>query len=307
MKSIGLGTVLGTTSGIHCSAIEKVESDFNDSRIKTSINHFTIRQADMQEAARLANAAGFDGFEPLYRSFQEYVNEHSEDAVVEFFDSLTIHPFHVHGFPNRFMHLSSEEFAVMAQSFPGTMALLKRIGATVSMVNYFPGREGREPDPGILWENGIQYTREIADIAQEYDISIAVEWLSHTNFLNTAKEAIRFVDEINHPNIGFCLDSFHMFKARDSWEDIQTIIDRGPLFLSFHDSKKGLTPEEATDGDREIPGKGMLPLKELVSRLRKSGFNGYLSAELLNPDYWEQDPSEVVRLMYKGFQDILAS
>jgi len=186
------------------------------------------------------------------------------------------------------------------------MALLKKLGATVAMINYFPGREGREPDSGVLWERGIRYTQELADLAREFDISIAVEWLSHTNFLNTAKEAIRFVDEINRPNVGFCLDSFHMFKARDSWDDIQTIIDRGPLFLSFHDSKKGLTPEEATDADREIPGKGMLPLKELVSRLRKSGFKGYLSVELLNRDYWEQDPSEVVRQTYAGLQSVLS-
>jgi len=118
VKSIGSGAAVGSLLVSNCSSSKSTEKASQNSQLKTSINHFTIRQSDMLEAARLANAAGFEGFEPLYRSFQQYVNENSEDAVVEFFDSLSIHPFHVHGFPSRYMHLSRDEFTAAAESYP---------------------------------------------------------------------------------------------------------------------------------------------------------------------------------------------
>jgi len=59
----------------------------------------------------------------------------------------------------------------------------------------------------------------------------------------------------------------------------------------FHVNDYPATPGPAglTDAHRVYPGDGVAPLKQIVRDLRASGFHGYLSLELFNPHYWEQD------------------
>jgi 2-keto-myo-inositol isomerase len=49
------------------------------------------------------------------------------------------------------------------------------------------------------------------------------------------------------------------------------------------------------DSDRVYPGDGVAPLTDVFRTLRGIGFNGYLSVELFNPTYWQQDPLKVAR------------
>ena len=55
-------------------------------------------------------------------------------------------------------------------------------------------------------------------------------------------------------------------------------------------------PRQAiNDGDRVYPGDGVAPLADILQTLREIGFDGYLSIELFNPTYWQQDPLDVAR------------
>jgi len=50
-----------------------------------------------------------------------------------------------------------------------------------------------------------------------------------------------------------------------------------------------------TDANRILPGDGIAPLTEVFRNLRDSGFNGHLSLELFNRDYWKRSPVKVAR------------
>ena len=44
-----------------------------------------------------------------------------------------------------------------------------------------------------------------------------------------------------------------------------------------------------TDADRVYPGDGVAPLAEIFKTLHAIGYDGFLSIELFNADYWKQD------------------
>jgi sugar phosphate isomerase/epimerase len=62
--------------------------------------------------------------------------------------------------------------------------------------------------------------------------------------------------------------------------------------------------QQIGDGDRVYPGDGVAPLAEIMQTLRRIGFDGYLSIELFNRNYWQQDPLEVARLALSKMQAV---
>ena len=50
-----------------------------------------------------------------------------------------------------------------------------------------------------------------------------------------------------------------------------------------------------TSADRVYPGDGVAPLRTVICDLRSIGFEGVVSLELFNPEYWQQDALCVAR------------
>lgn len=53
--------------------------------------------------------------------------------------------------------------------------------------------------------------------------------------------------------------------------------------------------ETINDSSRLYPGDGIAPLTQILRDLRDIGFNGFLSLELFNRDYWKRSPVKVAR------------
>jgi sugar phosphate isomerase/epimerase len=65
----------------------------------------------------------------------------------------------------------------------------------------------------------------------------------------------------------------------------------------FHLNDYPATPPRETirDADRVYPGDGVAPLPAMLKSLLATGFRGFLSLELFNPTYWQQDALTVAR------------
>ena len=62
------------------------------------------------------------------------------------------------------------------------------------------------------WNHSIESLREACELVRERGVTVGVEPANRfeTYFLNTAADAIKLVKEVNEPNIGVHLDTFHM-------------------------------------------------------------------------------------------------
>lgn len=101
-------------------------------------------------------------------------------------------------------------------------AVLKRCReANINMMVWGSGGARRVPD-GYEYakakEQFIRIARKVADIAGEYNITLALENLNHTetNFINTVEEAYDIVKKVNHPGFLLCVDIYHMLVEGES-------------------------------------------------------------------------------------------
>jgi len=80
-------------------------------------------------------------------------------------------------------------------------------GPLYSPVGYLPGRR-RTADE---WKWAVECYQSLGPVLTQYGVTIAVEPLNRfeTFFLNIADDAVRFCDEIGHPNVGILFDTFH--------------------------------------------------------------------------------------------------
>jgi len=113
--------------------------------------------------------------------------------------------------------------------------------------------------------------RECAETAEKANVQLPVEAINRyeANFLNTAEDTERFVQEIGSPAVGIHLDTFNMNIEEIS---IEAAIERhAERLIHIH----------LADSNRWVPGMGHLDFRPILATLRKIGYQGYLGLECL--------------------------
>ncbi len=117
--------------------------------------------------------------------------------------------------------------------------------------------------------NFVVGVQRIAERAQELGLRLAIEVLNRyeSHLLNTAEEAVHFVEEVGMPNVGILLDAYHMNIEEANLADaIHTAGER--LFL-FH----------VADSNRQAVGRGHTDFAGVMGALRDIGYNGSIIVE----------------------------
>jgi sugar phosphate isomerase/epimerase len=131
----------------------------------------------------------------------------------------------------------------------------------------------------------LETIRECADFAAPHGVRLGIEPLNRyeTNYLNTVAEALEFLEEVDRPNVGLLLDTFHMNIEEPSLE--AAIDAAGDRLVNVH----------LADSNRRAPGFGHTNLGSVVSRLRAIGYDGCLSMEILRLPSAEEAAAQALR------------
>lgn len=123
------------------------------------------------------------------------------------------------------------------------------------------------------WAWGVEAYRAIGEHAAGSDLVVAAETLNRFEsfYLNTAADALRFVNEVDLPNVGVHLDTFHMIREEDNIAD--AIRATGDKMAYFH----------ACGSHRGIPGRDMVPWDDTFRALRDVGYDSCITLESFNP------------------------
>jgi sugar phosphate isomerase/epimerase len=136
--------------------------------------------------------------------------------------------------------------------------------------------------PGQSWNLAVDSFRQILDTAEGEGVEVCLEPLSHrlTDFVTTAADAMRMVEEIDHPNFRMMLD---VRSATDDERPIPDLVRMSAKYLShFH----------ANDDNGRGPGYGGADYAAISGALREIGYDGYLSVEIFDI---QEDPRTVAR------------
>ncbi len=144
--------------------------------------------------------------------------------------------------------------------------------------------------------------REIMKVYNDHGIRFGLEyvgtktlWTSQRHsFIHTMVETKELIAEIDQPNLGFVLDSWHWYTAGESPDDIRTLTNADIVVCDLNDAPKGIPVEEQLDNRRELPAAtGVIDIKGFLNALADVGFDGPVRAEPFNKplNQLENDPA----------------
>lgn len=134
--------------------------------------------------------------------------------------------------------------------------------------------------------------RKLAMLALPSGIRIAYEGLSWGRTINEFTTAWEVVALADCPNLGLGIDSFHIFAAKTSLDDLD-MVDPWKIFLvqlsdfMWHEVRTFEERMATARTFRVFPGEGVHSdeLADLVKRLDALGYRGDYSFEVFNDDY----------------------
>ncbi|MCQ2000888.1 bifunctional sugar phosphate isomerase/epimerase/4-hydroxyphenylpyruvate dioxygenase family protein [Arthrobacter zhaoxinii] len=125
--------------------------------------------------------------------------------------------------------------------------------------------------------------RRLGELAAGYGVKVAYEALAWGRYVNDFEHAQRIVDLADHPQIGTCLDSFHILSRGWDPAAIEKIPAEKIFFVQLADA-----PELSLDvlswsrHYRVFPGEGAFDLVRFMAHLVRSGYDGPVSLEIFN-------------------------
>ena len=119
-------------------------------------------------------------------------------------------------------------------------------------------------------DRSIASMKEIAKTAEGYGVTYCVEVVNRFEgcVLNTAKEAVDYVKQVDAPNVGILLDTYHMNIEEDSFTE--AIHTAAPYLKGMHFG----------DNNRRCPGSGHINFDEIVGALADIGYKEQIVTEL---------------------------
>jgi 2-keto-myo-inositol isomerase len=87
-------------------------------------------------------------------------------------------------------------------------------------------------------------------------------------------------------------------------EDLRKI-NKNKIFVVHINDAEDMPKEKLTDADRILPGLGVIPLRQFLQALKKTGYNHMASIELFRPEYYEWDPLELARRAKEATEAVL--
>ncbi len=138
-------------------------------------------------------------------------------------------------------------------------------GPLYSPVGYLPGRRRTASE----WKWAVECYQSLGALLQRHNVNIAIEPLNRfeTYFLNTAADAVKLCDEINHPNVGILFDTFH------------ANIEEKDIASGYRTVARHLKHVHTCENDRSIPGSGHVEWPTVFQALRDIHYDGWLTIE----------------------------
>ena len=163
------------------------------------------------------------------------------------------------------------------------------------MVLGSPSQRGRvgEASEADTWKWAAETLEGARDTLAEREVVLCIEPLGkeETDFINTAEDGRRLVDELGHPSFGLMLDVHAMSSAESR-----------PLEEIIKEQREVLAHVHANDANRQGPGFGEVDFRPILAALRQIGYDGYVSVE---PFEFDPDAETVARRSVRYLRDCL--
>jgi len=144
--------------------------------------------------------------------------------------------------------------------------------------------------PEAQWQWGVEHVKEIGEYAGKLGLEIALELEPfRLSLLNTVPKMVKFIDDVDLPNVKANIDISHLVLADSSPTDLKLL-------------KGKATHVHISDCDGRIhgdlpPGRGIVKFVPYLQAIKELGFEGTISLEL----EYSPDPAKIVEWVEEAY------
>ncbi|MDP6125279.1 MAG: sugar phosphate isomerase/epimerase family protein, partial [Candidatus Latescibacteria bacterium] len=144
--------------------------------------------------------------------------------------------------------------------------------------------------------------RRIAAAAGEYGVSLAMEvnWCGMCRSIRTMATMVEMVDR---DNVGAVWDPAHFFSTSSRLSDLKQLQSK-IIHAHLNDFRDCINEVMDINGDRVIPGQGVLPLRDWTDAVSDAGYKGYHCVELFSEDVWTLSLDEIATSVKAGCLEV---
>ena len=272
--------------------------------MKLALNGATTMKADLAEDIRAANVAGFDCLEIWASKLKGFLKSGTTEELKDLFDKHGLEPYSINSI-ERITFRDEKGHAKLLAECEELCRVASEIRCPYIVVVPSPLPVGLSR--ADVFEESVSVLRELGAIAEKYGAALAFEFLGQPDCsVQTLEQAAEIVGQVARANVGLVIDSFHFYAGGSSLESIDSL-DAQKLFIFHINDAENLPLEQLEDRHRLLPGLGILPLTEIITALRRIGYDRVTSVEIFRPEYWERDPQELARDAHRALSKVLAN
>ncbi len=287
---LGAASGLAVASGMRARADEPTDGrdPFGYCLNTSTLRGFAIPIA---EEASIAARAGFGAIEPWIRELDQHARDGGslEDLGRHFRDLGLAVPSAIGFF--EWVVDDDERRRKGFEEARRSMEVVRAVGGTRMAAPPVGATDRDDLDLGRI---AVRY-RKLLELGDEMGVVPEVEIWGFSKTLGRLGEAALVAIESGHPDACILPDVFHLYKGGSGLNGVRLLSGRAIHVFHLNDYPAQPPRETIGDADRVYPGDGVAPLTDLLRDLRAIGFQGHLSLELFNKEYWKLDAKTVAQ------------
>ena len=294
----GLGLMIGATSlvGINTQSIVAAPAT-RKMTVALTPGSIGVSVRSQRELNELAHRHKFEAVEPRIEEIAAYSTDQLNETLADLQSKNLV--WAAAGLPIEFRK-DEATFLEGIKKLPSLAAGLQRAGVT---------RVGTWISPShnelTYKQNMTQHAarlRAAASILKDHGMRLGLEYVGtqlllvgkRYPFVHTMAETKDLIAEIRTGNVGFVLDSWHWWTARDNESDLLSLTAADIVSVDLNDAPKGVPQEQQKDNERELPvATGIIDAGVFLSAIHKLGYDGPVRCEPFNAalNKLENDPA----------------
>ena len=278
--------------------------------MKIALHELTSNLASLEEDLHAYRSAGWTSFEIAIGKANTYIQEHGMGGFASLIEKSELKPI---AFSGHGVKAFSPPDEIRANEIEFNRALEIMNSVACPVVIFGGDAPSDIPTARDIREESLaardrkyrehlsrfaEQVAKLADMAKPKGVSMALEinWCSLCRSVVTAAEVIELVDR---DNVGLVFDTAHFACSESRISDLDLL--NGKIIAGHLNDLRNSPPEvRDRNGDRLIPGEGILPLKEWLRKVDDCGFHGWHSVEIFSDDLWAESPLEIAQRVMAG-------
>ena len=263
---------------------------------KIALNDYTIQQAPFGDRFDIAREVGFSGVEFQIDEARDYAKEHGGlDSVLELLRRNNLRFDQSMMLRDCFSPAHKNDREAFLRHAEGFFQDTKFLGGKVVLTcaTFGPAEMNEAPE----------MFGELCDLADSFGINLALEFIGWAETIKDIRTARSIVEKADRKNGGILYDTLHHYFGGSSFRDLEELPTEHIFAVHIVDvNDMDIHPMEISRHHRVFPGKGVIPIPEILGILHAKGYQGSLALELFSDEYSTRPALDVAR---EGFESMV--